>query len=347
MRRLIPVLVGLVLLAALLGVADATLNNYYVRIVQLIAIYIVLTVSLNLPNGFTGDFSLGHAAFMAVGGYSAALLTMPVTVKALQLQEASPWLREINLPFPVATVIGGLLAAAVALPVGVVVLRLRGHYLAVATIGLLVVVQGILSNWQSVTRGARGLSGLQPATTLWWAFGWAVVTVYVVWRMAYSPLGRAMVAVRDDAVAAASRGVRVFRVRLVAFVVSAFFAGVGGSLLAHQITAVTPSTYSFDVTFLIVIMLVVGGMGSVTGSVVGAAIMTVVPVLLRDLERSVDLAGISQLIIAGALIGFMIFRRQGLLGSRELRPSTLFGGPRPTLPPPGPEQPATSTPVSS
>jgi branched-chain amino acid transport system permease protein len=346
MRRLLPVLVALVLLAVLLGVAEASLNNYYLRILQLIGVYIVLTVSLNLPNGFTGDFSLGHAAFMAVGGYSAALLTMPLTVKALQLQEAPLWLQEASLSFPVATVIGGLLAAAVALPVGLVVLRLRGHYLAVATIGLLVVVQGILSNWQSVTRGARGLSGLPAETNLWWAFGWAVITVYVVARMAYSPFGRAMFAVRDDAVAAASRGVRVFRVRLVAFVVSAFFAGVGGSLLAHQVTAVTPSTYSFEVTFLIVIMLVVGGMGSITGSVVGAVIMTIVPVLLRDLERALDLVGISQLIIAAALIGFMIFRRQGLLGDREFRP-TLFGGPRPTLPPPGPQQPAATTPVSS
>jgi branched-chain amino acid transport system permease protein len=346
MRRLLPVVVGLLLLVVLLGVAEATLNNYYLRILQLIGVYIVLTVSLNLPNGFTGDFSLGHAAFMAVGGYSAALFTMPVAAKALQLQEAPPWLQETSLPFAVATVIGGVLAAAVALPIGLVVLRLRGHYLAVATIGLLVVVQGILSNWQSVTRGARGLSGLPAATNLWWAFGWAVLTVYVVWRMAYSPFGRAMAAVRDDAVAAASRGVRVFRVRLVAFVASAFFAGVGGSLLAHQVTAVTPNTYSFEVTFLVVIMLVVGGMGSITGSVIGAAIMTIAPVVLRDLERSLDMVGISQLIIAAALIGFMIFRRQGLLGYRELRPSTLFGGPRRNLPLGVPNSSAATEPAS-
>lgn len=340
MRRLAPVLAGLALLVVLLGVADLALNDYYSRILQLIGIYIVLTASLNLPNGFTGDFSLGHAAFMAVGGYTAALLTMPLTTKTLQLAEVPEWLQQTVLPFPVATIIGGVLAAALALPVGVVVLRLRGHYLAVATLGLFVVVQGIATNWQSVTRGARGLSGLQPLTTLWWAFGWAALTVYVVWRLAYSPFGLAMVAVRDDAVAAASRGVSVFRVRLVAFVVSAFLAGVGGSLLAHQITAVTPSTYSFEITFLIVIMLVIGGMGSVTGSVLGAAIMTIVPVVLRDLERRFDVVGFSQLIIAVALIGFMIFRRQGLMGHRELRRPALFGGPRPTLPPPGPNQPA-------
>lgn len=328
MRRAAPSVVGLLLLLVAVAVADQTLNNYYLRIAQLIGIYIVLTVSLNLPNGFTGDFSLGHAAFMAVGGYLAALLTMPLTNKKLQLAEAPAFLQDVVVPFPVATVLGGVLAATVALPVGLIVLRLRGHYLAVATIGLLVVVQGIATNWQSVTRGARGLSGLEQATNVWWAFGWAAVTVFVVWRMAYSPFGRAMVAVRDDALAAASRGVKVFRTRLTAFVVSAFFAGVGGSLLAHQITAVSPSTYSFDVTFLIIIMLVIGGMGSVTGSVVGATIMTVVPVILRDIERELDLVGASQLVIAGALIAFMIFRRQGLLGTHELRPSTWFSGTR-------------------
>lgn len=326
MRRVAPSVVGVLLLVIALAVADQTLNNYYLRIAQLIGIYIVLTVSLNLPNGFTGDFSLGHAAFMAIGGYLAALLTMPLTSKKLQLAEAPGWLQDLVVPFPVATVIGGLLAAAVALPVGLVVLRLRGHYLAVATIGLLVVVQGIAINWQSVTRGARGLSGLEQSTDIWWAFGWAGVTVFVVWRMAYSPFGRAMVAVRDDSLAAASRGVKVFKTRLTAFVVSAFFAGVGGSLLAHQITAVSPSTYSFDLTFLIIIMLVIGGMGSVTGSVVGAVIMTVVPVVLRDIERDLDIVGASQLVIAAALIAFMIFRRQGLLGTHELRPSTWFGG---------------------
>jgi branched-chain amino acid transport system permease protein len=339
-RRLLPGVVGLVVLVVALVVAEQSLNDYYLRIIQLIGIYTVLTVSLNLPNGFTGDFSLGHAAFMAVGGYSAAVLTIPVTVKALQLADAPQWLQQAALPFPVATVIGGLLAAVVALPIGAVVLRLRGHYLAVATLGLLVVVQGIATNWDSVTRGARGLSALPAATTLWSAFGWAALTVYVVWRMAYSSFGREMVAVRDDALAAAARGVLVFRVRLVAFVVSAFFAGIGGSLLAHQVTAVNPGTYSFEITFLIVIMLVIGGMGSVTGSVVGATIMTIVPVVLREWERELDVVGVSQLVIAAALIAFMIFRRQGLLGTRELRPSTLFGGPRPRVPPPSPDQPA-------
>ena len=323
-RKSVVLLGGLVLLVVLLGIADATLNNYYLRIVQLIGIYIVLTVSLNLTNGFTGDFSLGHAAFMAIGGYTSALLTMPLAARALQLAALPVWFQEFVSPFPLATVLGGILAALVALPVGLVVLRLRGHYLAVATLGLLIIVKSIASNWEPVTRGARGLSGLNAETNLWWAFGWAVITIFVVWRMVHSPFGRSMIAVRDDSVAAASRGVHVFRIRLVAFIMSAFFGGVGGALLAHQLTAITPPTFSFDLTFLIVIMLVIGGSGSVTGSVVGAIIMTILPVILRDLERRFELPGVSQIIIAAALIAFMIFRRQGLMGHRELHPSTWF-----------------------
>lgn len=334
MRRYIPVLAGLVLLVIVLGIADMTLNSYYIRIAQLIGIYVVLTASLNLTNGFTGDFSLGHAAFMAIGGYCAAILTMPLTSKTIQLSALPEWLQNTVIPFPVATVIGGLLAAVVALPIGLVVLRLRGHYLAVATLGLLVVVQGIATNWQGVTNGARGLSGLPPATNLWWAFAWAVLTVFVMWRLAYSPFGRAMVAIRDDSIAAASRGVRVLRVRLMAFVVSAFFAGAGGSLLAHQVTAISPTTYSFSITFLVVIMLVIGGQGSVTGSVIGAVVMTIIPVFLRDLERRFHMAGASELVIAAALIGFMIFRRQGLSGTREFHISALFSW-WPTSKPPG------------
>jgi branched-chain amino acid transport system permease protein len=323
-RKNVVLIGGLILLVVLLGIADASLNNYYVRIVQLIGIYVVLTVSLNLTNGFTGDFSLGHAAFMAIGGYGSALLTMPLTARALQLAELPVWFQELTTPFPLATALGGVLAALVALPVGLIVLRLRGHYLAVATLGLLFVVTSIASNWEPVTRGARGLSGLDAATSLWWAFGWAVITVFVVWRMVHSPFGRSMIAVRDDSVAAASRGVNVFRVRLVAFVMSAFFGGIGGALLAHQLTAITPTTYSFNLTFLIVIMLVIGGQGSVTGSIIGAIIMTIVPVILRDLERQFALPGVSQIIIAAALIAFMIFRRQGLMGHRELHPSLWF-----------------------
>lgn len=322
-------LVYLLALAVLLALAQQTLNDYYLRILAVVGINIILTASLNLTNGFSGDFSLGHAAFMAIGAYTSALLTLPVPTKLALISGLPLWLRQLTVPFPITTVSGGILAAVVAIIVGIPVLRLRGHYLAVATLGLMVIVRVVANNWQSVTRGARGLNGLPPLTNIWWAYGWAVLTVYVVWRLVNSPYGRAMVAIREDELAAAARGVYVFRTRLLAFAVGAFFAGAAGSLWAHQITAITPNSFSFLITFNVVVMLVVGGMGSVSGSVVGAILMTLIPELLRRVETALavggnPLYGLSQIVVAITVTLIMIFRRQGLLGGTELRLPHLF-----------------------
>jgi branched-chain amino acid transport system permease protein len=233
------------------------------------------------------------------------------------------------MPFLVATILGGLLAALVAAVVGIPVLRLRGHYLAVATLGLMVIVRVVAINWTAVTRGAKGINGLPAFTNLWWVFGWAVVTVYVIWRLVNSPYGRAMMAIREDATAAAARGVNVTAHRMLAFCVGAFFAGVAGALWGHLITAITPHSFSFLITFNVVVMLVVGGMGSISGSILGATVMTLVPEFLRHVETSLSLGGhplygLSQIIIAVTITLVMIFRRQGLLGGREVHLPRLF-----------------------
>jgi len=324
------VLLYLVVLVGLLFLAQFTLNDYYLRVLAVVAINIILTVSLNLTNGFTGDFSLGHAAFMSIGAYLSAILTLPVASKATLIPDLPPWLGQTEVPFAVATVLGGLLATLVAVVVGMPVLRLRGHYLAVATLGLMVIVRVIAINWNTVTRGAKGINGLPAYTNLWWAYGWAVVTVYIVWRLVNSPYGRAMMAVREDEVAAAARGVNVIAHRMLAFCVGAFFAGVAGALWGHLITAITPHSFSFLITFNVVVMLVVGGMGSISGSIIGATLMTLVPEFLRRLETSFSLGGhplygLSQIIIAVTIILVMIFRRQGLMGGREIALPRVFG----------------------
>lgn len=314
--------VGVVIL--LLALAQQNLNNYYLRVLAVIAINIMLVVSLNLTNGFTGDFSLGPAAFMAIGAYTAALLTLPAATKVAMNPGLPVWLQATTTPFVIATIAGGVLATLVALVVGVPVLRLRGHYLAVATLGLMVIVRVLANNWQAVTRGARGINGIPAHTNIWWAYGWALVTIYAVWRLVHSPYGRAMTAIREDELSAAARGVRVFSTRMLAFATSAFFAGAAGSLWAHQITAITPSSFSFTITFNLIVMLVVGGMGSISGSVVGAVLLTILPELLRRVETNLamggnPLYGLSQIVIALLAAGTMIYRRQGLLGGSELR----------------------------
>jgi branched-chain amino acid transport system permease protein len=326
--------VGVVIL--LLALAQQNLNNYYLRVLAVIAINIMLVVSLNLTNGFTGDFSLGPAAFMAIGAYTAALLTLPAATKLAMNPGLPAWMQQTTAPFVVATIAGGVLATLVALVVGVPVLRLRGHYLAVATLGLMVIVRVLANNWQAVTRGARGINGIPSYTNIWWAYGWALLTIYVVWRLVHSPYGRAMTAIREDELSASARGVRVFATRMLAFATSAFFAGAAGSLWAHQITAITPSSFSFTITFNLIVMLVVGGMGSISGSVVGAVLLTILPELLRRAETTLamggnPLYGLSQIVIALLAAGTMVYRRQGLFGGSELRLPTWGLRPKPPL----------------
>ena len=185
----------------------------------LIGINVILVVALNLSNGFTGVFSLGHVGFMAIGAYCSAVLSLPLALKAVNLPDLPGWLSGVELPFLPATLAGGVLSLIVALLVGASIMRLKGAYVSVATLGFLVIVQVILVNWDQVTRGARTFAGVPPHATLWNVWSWAALTVYLVWRIGRSALGREMMAARDDEPAARSLGVGVLRSRLLAFCV--------------------------------------------------------------------------------------------------------------------------------
>lgn len=324
-RFAVPVAL-LALLAGLLAAARFLAGDYLQRIVIIIGINVILVVSLNLSNGFTGVFSLGHVGFMAIGAYSASLLTLPAALKAVNLPSLPGWLRGLALPFLPATLIGGLLAMLVAFLVGLSLMRLKGAYISVATLGFLVIVQVILVNWDQVTRGARTFAGVPPHSTVWNVWLWAVVTVYVVWRIGASAFGRDMRAARDNEVAALSLGISVLRSRLLAFCVSAFLTGVAGSLWAHFITSFSPKSFFFTQAFGVITMLVIGGLGSVSGSVIGVFLITVLSELLRNAERGFDLGvfrlppiyGASQILMAVLFVLVIVFRPAGLLGGREV-----------------------------
>ena len=324
----------LVLGALVAWLADAFLNGYRQQLVILCAIYAIVAVALALTSGFTGVFSLGQIGFLAIGAYVAAILSMPPTVKQPMLLPGLPgwlatfdstgWHPQAALLF--SSLIAGVAAAAVGALVGAPLMRLSGNYVAVATMGFLIIVHSVLVNWDSVTRGARGLSQIPTSTNSWIALIWAAIAVYVALRLRYSPYGRAMIASRDNLIASRGIGVNVLRTRLLAFVVSAFLTGVAGSLLAHQIGTVAPSTFYYATTFTIVIMVVRGGLGSITGAVLGAIIMTMTPELMRPIEDGFSIGplnvgaayGISNVILAVAFIALMIFRPQGIFGEQEL-----------------------------
>jgi len=326
----IVAILGLVIVLALLQVAGLA---FWQGLVVNLGIFLILVLSLNLSSGFTGVFSLGHIGFMALGAYGSAILTLPLREKQEYLPNLPTWLAGMHfdfrlgsfpLGFLIATVIAAILVSLVALLVGLVLMRLSGHFVAVATLGFLVIVRVILFNADSLTRGSRTFSNVTPYTNIWWVWAWALLTVYVVWRIKRSPFGRAMFAQREDRWAAQSIGIQVMSPRLLAFVVSAFFTAVAGSLYAHFITSFSPTVFYFDLTFKVITMLVVGGMGSVSGSIVGTVLVVGLAEVLRRLEDPSQLYGMSGIVLAVLFILIIIFRREGLLGQRELALDRLF-----------------------
>jgi branched-chain amino acid transport system permease protein len=332
--QFIAVLAMLGALALFLAYAVSNFNGYRVQLVTLIAINAIVAIGLTVTSGFTGVFSLGQIAFMAIGAYVAALMNLPPLWKEDILLPGLPsWLATLDtttwppqVALLVACIAGGVIAALIAIVVGLPLMRLSGHYVAVATLGFLIIVQTIGVNWDGVTGGARGLSQIPTYTNVWDAYIWMIIVVYAAIRIRNSPYGRAMIASRENIVASRAIGINVHRSRMVAFVTGAFFTGVSGALLAHQIGTVAPKAYYFSLTFTVIIMVVLGGMGSVSGAVLGAAIMTLAPEYLRDVEDGVnfglfsfgDLFGLSQIITAVGFILVMIFRPQGFFGDREL-----------------------------
>ena len=307
--------------------ASNNLDSYKVRILNLCAIYAVLGLSMNLINGFTGLFSLGHAGFMAVGAYTTAILTMsPITKQQnFFLAPIMPPLDKLNLPFFFALLAGGLLAAFVAFLIGAPALRLKGDYLAIATLGFSEIIRIIFTNTQRITNGALGLKSIPNTTNLWWSYGTAVFTVFVMAALINSSYGKAFKAIREDEIAAESMGINLFKHKVLSFVIGAFFAGVGGGLLGSLMGTIDPLMFRFSFTFNILLIIVLGGMGSMTGTVISAFIITSAGEFLRFLDQSINLgftvipgiSGLRMVVFSALLMIVVLFFRNGLMGTRE------------------------------
>jgi len=326
-KRLLNVGAAVLLLAALFA-AQQFLDVFSMQIFKLCAINIVLALSLNLLNGFTGLFSLGHAGFMSIGAYTCALLTMTADQKAMNffLKPIEPWLASISIPFLPALIIAGLVAAFAALLIGAPALRLRDDYLAIATLGFSEIIRVVFTNLQTVTNGSLGLKGLPRFTTMWWAWGTAIVTTAAIVALVRSSYGRAFKAIRDNEIAAESMGIDIFRMKLLAFVISAFFAGVGGALLGHHLTTIDPKQFQFLKTFDVLLIVVLGGIGSISGSIISAISVTILMEALRFLDgplnllivRTDGIPGLRMVVFSALLMAVILFRQQGLMGTREL-----------------------------
>ena len=282
-------------------------NPYFLDIAVGCGINITLAVSLNLINGYTGQFSLGHAGFMGIGAYTAALLTTSLGVTLLPLFGDQAWLL-----FAVALLAGGLAAALAGLLVGVPSLRLRGDYLAIVTLGFGEIIRVVIQNIDAVG-GSRGLIGIPGYTNLFWTYGIAAVAVYVVWSLVNSTYGRGFIAVADDEIAAEAMGINTTRYKITAFLVGAFFAGLAGGVYAHFKQYIAPQGFGFDRSIEIVVMVILGGMGNTAGVIVAAILLTVLGELLRQF------GDFRMILYSLAIIVLMILRPQGLFTWSALR----------------------------
>jgi branched-chain amino acid transport system permease protein len=307
------------LLASLLGtlalwLCSGWINPYYMDVLTKIGINVILAVSLNLINGYTGQFSLGHAGFMAVGAYTAAAITMNFGPHVLPPAASGFYNSATTVFFFAALIAGGLAAALAGWLVGMPSLHLKGDYLAIVTLGFGEIIRVIFRNIESLG-GALGLNGIPPYTNIFWVFGVAVLCTYVVVSMVHSTYGRGFIAVRDDELAAEAMGLNTTRYKIVAFVIGAFFAGMAGGLYGHYTLSIDPKGFDFMRSIEIVVMVILGGMGNTAGVIAAAVLLTLLPEWLRSFDQY------RMVFYSLLLIVLMLTRPQGLFTwKRKIKP---------------------------
>ena len=286
---------ALVIYGIIMGLTSAGMLSAFWQLNLIFAgINIILAASLNLINGYTGQFSLGHAGFMAVGAYVGVVLTT-----------------NFQMAFPVAILVGGITAGLLGALIGLPTLRLRGDYLAIATLGLGEIVRIVIINVPYVG-GAAGFKGIPHHTDFTWVFFLMLVTLFIIKNFVNSRHGRACLAIRENEIAAESMGVNTTRYKVLAFSIGAFFAGVAGVLFGHNMYILSPASFTFMQSFNILIMVVMGGLGSMTGSIAGALVVTFLSAALASFPNA------RMIIYALALILLMFYRPQGLFGYVEV-----------------------------
>lgn len=289
-------LMAIIAVFALLNtlIQTGVINYYYSGIINLILINVILAVSLNLIVGFTGQLCLGHAGFMAVGAYISAILTL-----------------KTNMPLILGIIIGGIIASLFALLIGIPTLKLTGDYFAITTLAFGEIIKVIIMNMDYLG-GASGLSGIPIKTKFPLAFIFTVLTIVIIYNIIKSSHGRAIISIRENEIAAQAMGVNTFKYKIYSFVIAAFFAGVAGALYSHYIGFLQPVSFDYLQSINILVFVVFGGMGSLSGSIISASILTFLPEALRSINE------LRMIIYPLALIILMIFRPQGLLGNKEL-----------------------------
>jgi branched-chain amino acid transport system permease protein len=297
---------------------DRTVIEALVRIVYVVGLYIFV--------GNSGVISFGHTAFMAIGAYATAWQDCCSTTKPLLMPALPNFLLEATVPPPLATILSGVVASICAAVVGLAIVRLSGIGASIATFAVLAIVNVTFSNWDSVTAGTSTLVGIPNYTDHWFALLWVVIAIFAAHFYQTSRFGLSLRVSREDEVAAKASGVSIFSQRLIAFVISAFFVGVSGALYAHFLGTISVDAFYIDITLLTLAMLVVGGMNSLTGAVVGVGVISLLIEVLRQSEHGFALGsltvsaphGTQEIGLGVAMLIMLIFRRNGIVGNQEI-----------------------------
>ena len=318
----------MLLFGLVLSQADSFLGDYQIYIAKLIFINAILALSLNLIYGFTGLFSLGHAGFIAIGAYVSALCILsPEQKEMMWILEPIIWpFSDLFTPFWVSALAGGLVATIFAFIIAVPVLRLGDDYLGIATLGFAEIIRVMIVNATSITNGSLGIKGIPGHASLLSCYIWMLFTLIVLSRLIFSNYGNVMRCIRDNEIAARVMGINVFRYKVLSFCVGAFFAGVGGALLGSHLSTIDPKMFNFLLTFNVLMFVVAGGLGSLSGSLLGATVITILLEWLRAIEEPMDLGfieipgipGMRMVVFSLVLLGIILYRREGIMGTREL-----------------------------
>ncbi len=309
--------------------AQNTFDEYTIRILNNVAIFTILAVSYNLINGITGQFSLEPNGFIAVGAYVTAILTLDADGMLYQydIEDPYPWILALQADFGFALFCSGVISSLLALSLAFPVFRVRGDYLAIVTLGFGFIIRILAINSPEITNGSLGINDIPEASNLYWTGGLAILSVLGIANIIYSKFGRSMKAVRDDEDAATAMGINTFKIKTMAFTTSAFFEGVGGGLLAALLTSISPDLFSFFLTFQLLIIIVLGGLGSTTGAIIGTIFVMAGLEWARFLDEPMNILGFETEAMPGMrmvvfsliLIFVMLFAREGFMGKKEFK----------------------------
>ena len=332
MNKKTKVVLTILLLIVLFGLSwfvNSEMDSYVRRIINLCLIYAIIGLSMNVTNGFTGQFALGQAGFMALGAYVVGVFTVPVKLRAnvFYAVPMNPIIADIQLPVWAALIGGGILAALVAFLIGAPVLRLKGDYLAIATLGFSEIIRIVITNASSFTNGALGIKDIPTLNDTRYIFIATAITFIFISLLINSSYGRAFKAIREDEIAAEAMGIDLYKHKCLAFMISAFFAGIGGGLYAMLLGTVDPKNFLFTLTYNFLLIIVLGGMGSITGSMFGAVIVTAGLEYLRVFDEPLELFGVAiplfrpgfrMVMFSVLLMVCVLFWRHGIMGTNEL-----------------------------